>query len=168
VQPGTVGNIEAGQRKQPRNLVEIAAVLGVSPLWLKSGKGPKHPSNAGDMPPQAQDVSQARNTMATQRVTWEQLMGADLSRPFELVVTDDALAPDIYRGCIARLDPARQPQAGRPVLVRDAEGRHYRRDYQVGAAGRWQAVARQRGFAPLDSEADGLVVVATMQGVDWP
>jgi len=95
-------------------------------------------------------------------------MTADLSQPFELVVEDDALAPEIFKGCIARFDPAREPAPGRPVLVRDASGRPYLRDYQTGPAGRWQAVARARGFAPLDSEADGLQLVAVMKGFDWP
>ena len=95
-------------------------------------------------------------------------MTADLSQPFELEVEDDALGPDIFKGCVARFDSGRQPAPGRPVLVRDASGRHYLRDYQAGTSGRWQAVARARGFAPLDSEADGLQLVAVMKGYDWP
>lgn len=116
----------------------------------------------------AHDLSQLRNTLPLQRYEWEGLMGADLSQPFELEVIDDALGPDIFRGCIVRLDPKRAVEAGRPVLVRDRENRFYLRDYQVGAGGRWQAVARQRGYAPLDSEADGLELIAVMKGFDWP
>lgn len=116
----------------------------------------------------AQEMIHARRIVSWPKLAWETLMTADLSEPFELDVVDDALGPDIFRGCVVRLDPRRQPEAGRPILVRDRAGRFYLRDYQLGAAGRWQAVARQRGFAPLDSEADGLEIVAVMRGFDWP
>ena len=153
--------------------------LGVHSAWLLDGTPPKSlavgpkiaplphrsPSFGGAV---AQDMSQARPIVELPRYKWEQLMTADLSQPFELVVEDDALAPEIFKGCIARFDSGRQPAPGRPVLVRDASGRHYLRDYQAGASGRWQAVARARGFAPLDSEADGLQLVAVMKGYDWP
>jgi transcriptional regulator with XRE-family HTH domain len=39
VSQGTIGNIESGLRKNPRELLAIAAALGVSPDWLKTGKG---------------------------------------------------------------------------------------------------------------------------------
>lgn len=116
----------------------------------------------------AHTESQFRRTLQLPRVTWGQLMGVDLSQPFELEVVDDALGPDIYRGCVARLDPNRQPEAGRPVLVRDRTGAYYLRDYETAANGRWRAVARQRGYAPLDSEDDGLQLIATCRGFDWP
>lgn len=41
VSQGTIGNIEAGLRKRPRDLLAIAAALGVNPGWMESGKGPK-------------------------------------------------------------------------------------------------------------------------------
>ena len=40
VSQGTIGNIESGIRKNPRELLAIAAAAGVQPLWLKSKKGP--------------------------------------------------------------------------------------------------------------------------------
>lgn len=116
----------------------------------------------------AHEVIQGRRIVSWPKLAWETLMDADLNEPFELDVVDDALGPDIFRGCVVRLDPRRPPEAGRPVLVRDRAGRFYLRDYQLGGAGRWQAVARQRGYAPLDSETDGLAIVAVMKGFDWP
>lgn len=38
VSQGTIGNIESGIRKRPRELLAIAAALGVSPEWLENGK----------------------------------------------------------------------------------------------------------------------------------
>lgn len=43
VSQGTIGNIESGLRENPRELLAIAAAVGVSPQWLKSGQGPKNP-----------------------------------------------------------------------------------------------------------------------------
>ncbi len=41
VSQSTIGNIESGSRKSPRELLAIAAAVGVSPEWLKTGKGPQ-------------------------------------------------------------------------------------------------------------------------------
>lgn len=40
VSQGTIGNLEAGIRKRPRDLLSLAKALGVSAQWLESGKGP--------------------------------------------------------------------------------------------------------------------------------
>lgn len=42
VTQSTIGNIESGGRKNPRELLAIAAALGVSAEWLKTGKPPRH------------------------------------------------------------------------------------------------------------------------------
>lgn len=146
------------------NHTRAALLCGVDPLWLANGQG--KPPNAA----LAHVVTESSHIVTPTKIDWGDLMGLELDRPFELVVLDDALAPEIYAGCLAQFDPvdARPPVAGRPVLVRDRDGAHYLRDFQRGPGGRWQAVARQRGFAPLDSESDGLLIVATMKGVTWP
>lgn len=41
VSAGTIGNIESGIRKNPRELLAIAAATGVSAEWLKTGRGAK-------------------------------------------------------------------------------------------------------------------------------
>lgn len=41
VSQGTIGNIESGARKNPRELLAIARVLNVEPEWLKTGKPPR-------------------------------------------------------------------------------------------------------------------------------
>lgn len=50
VSPGTIGNIESGTRKQPRELLAIAAALRVTPTWLQSGTLPMRPSNIEEAP----------------------------------------------------------------------------------------------------------------------
>jgi transcriptional regulator with XRE-family HTH domain len=66
VAPGTIGNIEAGTRKNPRELLAIAAALGVNPQWLKSGEGPEGASQA------AQSIQPAQ-TMPTLALALERL-----------------------------------------------------------------------------------------------
>lgn len=39
VAQGTIGNAESGVRKRPRELLQLAAALGASPVWLESGRG---------------------------------------------------------------------------------------------------------------------------------
>ena len=39
VKPQAIQSIEAGRVHRPRALLEIADVLGVSPMWLSSGEG---------------------------------------------------------------------------------------------------------------------------------
>ncbi|SFU99367.1 SOS-response transcriptional repressor LexA (RecA-mediated autopeptidase) [Paenacidovorax caeni] len=41
VSQGTIGNIESGLRKRPRDLLAIAEALNVSPKWLETGDVPK-------------------------------------------------------------------------------------------------------------------------------
>jgi phage repressor protein C with HTH and peptisase S24 domain len=43
VSQGTIGNIETGLRKRPRELLAIASALNVDPSWLESGRGVMNP-----------------------------------------------------------------------------------------------------------------------------
>lgn len=97
-------------------------------------------------------------------------MSSDLGRPFLLKLWENALAPEFEAGGVARFDPVslRDPAPGRPVLVKDSADNFYVRDYVEGAAGRWQASSRARGFLTLDSLDHGLTLVAVMRGYDWP
>jgi hypothetical protein len=115
----------------------------------------------------AHSVSDLRPIVQLQILTWGELMAADLSGRFGLFLRDDALAPEYPAGTTIRFDATRPPRPGWPVLVKDAAGAFYVRDYIEGAGGRWRAEARQRGYATLDSVADGLHLVGVMFGADW-
>lgn len=132
----------------------------VYPEWLEL---------APKVEPLAHDMSQARNYPPVKTVSWRELPMLDLTKPFELEVIDGAFGEDYPAGCVMRLDPNRKPKAGWPLLAKDKRGKYYLRDYQQGAGESWKAVARvPRGFDPLDSVDDGLVVVAVMNGVMYP
>ncbi|MFG5779898.1 XRE family transcriptional regulator [Comamonas sp. J-3] len=49
VSQGTIGNIETGLRKRPRELLAIASALGVDPAWLESGKGHKQQAQSASV-----------------------------------------------------------------------------------------------------------------------
>jgi transcriptional regulator with XRE-family HTH domain len=51
VSQGTIGNIESGDRKQPRKLLAIARALYCNPEWLETGKGEWDGAKAGSAPP---------------------------------------------------------------------------------------------------------------------
>lgn len=44
VSQSTIGSYESGERCSSRNIAQIAAVLGVSPYWLETGKGEENPA----------------------------------------------------------------------------------------------------------------------------
>lgn len=48
VSAGTIGNVESGIRKAPRELLAIARALKVNAEWLKAGKGPKSAEPRGE------------------------------------------------------------------------------------------------------------------------
>lgn len=58
-----------------------------------------------------------------------------------------------------------QPRAGDGVLVRDDDGNHFFRIYRERRPGHWEAAALNPAFQALNSERDGLHVLAVMTAV---
>lgn len=89
VSPGTIGNLETGIRKNPRELLAIAAALGVRPEWLKTGKGDPEPQHQGA-------ISLAGNVdyPAVRRVRFKLSAGAS---GFAVEYLDDDDAPIVFR-----------------------------------------------------------------------
>lgn len=55
-----IGNIESGERKSLRNLIEVARVLNCDPGWLYDGKGAKPMGGRAQL---LADIRQATNAM---------------------------------------------------------------------------------------------------------
>lgn len=84
---------------------------------------------------------------------------------FRSIVPDDAMGPEYPRGCTVNFSTTEGPPRARDlVLVADADGTVYFREFQVGRGNRWQAVALVSGYQPLDSITDGLRVLAISMG----
>jgi len=59
VSQGSIGNVEAGIRKRPKELLSIATALRVSPLWLETGRGPKDANIYDVLPAASPSVAQS-------------------------------------------------------------------------------------------------------------
>lgn len=148
---------------------QLAALYGVDATWLATGLG---------KPPGWQDFQTADGGRASPPVAHElsqfkpqhgpHIRWGDLMRPEELpplfwtTVPDDSMAPRALAGkrvCFALDEPAK-PGAG--VLVQDAGGAYFFRRYVAGPGKRWTAEAINPDYAALDSERDGLKVVAVL------
>lgn len=84
---------------------------------------------------------------------------------FRVEVPDDAMADRVMKGHLVRFDKRIDPRPGDGVLVADTSGAWYFRQYSPGAQGRFSAVARNSAYQMLDSERDGLEVLAVLVGV---
>jgi len=116
----------------------------------------------------ALDLSQARPILATPRIEWEQLMQDGLPERFDLVLRDDALGEQGKKGEIGKFSTIARPIEGRGVLFTDRDRNPYVRIYQLRTVGRWAAVsANPQAYGTLDSEQDGLQLLAVMVGLQW-
>jgi hypothetical protein len=96
-------------------------------------------------------------------VTWQSLASRSSDvRMFWVALVDDAMAPRAPRGHKVCFDRRETPQPGDGILVRDRHGDLHFRQYRAAAAGRWTAHALNDAYAPLDSERDGLEVLAVL------
>lgn len=85
-----------------------------------------------------------------------------LAQIFWTTLPDDSMAPRAPAGKKVCFDRRLKPQPGDGVLVKDAAGGVYFRIYRSGPAGRWKAAALNDAYDPLDSERDGLEVLAVL------
>jgi SOS-response transcriptional repressor LexA len=138
VSQGTIGNVEAGLRKNPRELLSIALVLGVEPEWLKTGKGPKHrtasvtdgPEIKGQIPliswVQAGDWNGAHDPLQPgDAERWLECPVTHSERTYALRVRGDSMtAPhgnsrSYPEGCIIFVDPLRKsPVNGARIIAK--------------------------------------------------
>lgn len=63
VSAGTIGNIEAGTRQRPQELLAIAAAVKVNAEWLKSGRGPRAAPDPGAPPAPPRDFNDSGRKM---------------------------------------------------------------------------------------------------------
>jgi hypothetical protein len=92
-------------------------------------------------------------------------MQYELGREFQTVMPDASMAPDVPKGATVILVTGVEPEPGDYVLLVDSHGHHSLREYRLVRPGHWQAHALNPAFLPLDSERDGLRVLAVFEGV---
>jgi hypothetical protein len=100
-------------------------------------------------------------------LVWAQLMFTDTEvRRFRAAMPDDSMAPRLRQGQIARFDRDLEARPGDAVLVQDDHGRMYVRMYRERRPGLWEAHCVNDAYQSLDSERDGLQLVAVLTGVE--
>ncbi len=166
---GAIGNA-ISRNTPPKKLRQVAIALGVREEWLETGSLPKRVAEL------AHAVSQDSVTVAPQRdpelVPWGELGMRELPEAFAVEVPDDAMAPIIRRGMrceFKKLHPDVQLTSDHIVLLHDVDENWYVRHYVPQPRKRWQAAAENAKFGPpMDSERDGLTVIAVLTKIVWP
>lgn len=145
-----------------------ARFLGVSSEWLATGKGAQRiPQMAETFPsggaPLAELSSSPYNPIPT--FVWGDELES-VRGEFRIAAPDDAMAPRVRAQQMVVFSAGVDPRPGDGVLVVDAGGVQYFRQYQQRRPGHWQAVADNPAFQPLDSAQDGLRVLAVLIAVE--
>lgn len=135
---------------------EIEGKLNLTRLSLDE------PLTAGVYTPPSARPRDLNNAEDAPHVLWGDLMTNE-SPLFWVSLPDDAMAPRAPAGKMICFDRRETARAGDGVLVRDRDGALYFRLYRAAAGGRWTAAALNPSFEPLDSERDGLQVVAVLK-----
>jgi transcriptional regulator with XRE-family HTH domain len=122
--------------------------------------------------PLAQQLSQAVESMTPTTIQWGSLLSQQLPSRFRLVLQDDSMTlddpPSMREGHWAEFERSEEAPAGSVVLLSDGEGNVYIRKKVQKTPGRWEAHARRAAdYLPLDSEADGLRILAVQVGQGW-
>lgn len=153
--PGRDGAKNLGEE----NARKIEAAAGKHNGWLDR----QHPNERPAAAEVAHDLSQWKIEHAPV-ITWEQLMQNEkLPTLFWAELQDDAMSPRAPRGRRICFDSTVDPSPGDGVLLADSSGGLHFRQYRAGAAGRWIAHALNPAYQDLDSERDGLRVLAVLK-----
>lgn len=115
---------------------------------------------------EAQTLSYPLLRIPEKPMSWGQLkMLAELPDRFEVLLEDDAMAPDFPAGTVIRFRRGGDAKIGNRVLLRDAQGDLHFREYrqELNADG-WAGHATGRGFATIRPGEHGARVVAIKTG----
>ena len=142
--------------------IKICTKWNLSPRWLAFGEGPML---AGSEFPVSHGVS--HQSFDHPLLTREQMMTmGELPARFTFVLDDDAMGEHGRAGTEVLFLATGAAKVGAGVLVRDKDGGlHVRRKAQGRSDAHWLAVAPNRMFRDLDSQADGLQILAVWRGV---
>ena len=147
------------------SVIGLCELTGWNQKWWATGRGPRDPN---DKTPhelgEAQQLSLSAFTIPPQ-VKWGELMQMQkLPARFSVAMPDDSLAGKIERGTVLIFDSEATPTPGHGVLLKDREGVLYVRRYVHVRGNQWQAHSTNDAYSVMDSERDGLVILAAMCG----
>lgn len=164
----------SGETKRLRadNLRKAAEYLHCSRDWLETGVGSpgwadeQHPEEGAKPRGAVAHILSDTQVSYAPRFTWEQIMQLPALPPtFRVAAVDDSMAPRVKAGEVVEFAVGEAPRPGDGVLVRDSTGALYFRIYRQRRPGAWEAHPVNDAFQALESERDGLSVVAVLVGV---
>lgn len=138
-----------------------ASALGVSAIWLATGEGEMTPPQMGV----AQVLILDEVTVPSTRTIDELRQMSAVPPSFRLLAPDDALSPKVPRGMPLIMSATNTASPNQVILVRDRSGGLHLRRYGQ-AVGGWRAIATNDAYLTLESERDGLELVAALRWVD--
>lgn len=89
----------------------------------------------------------------------------ELPTLFEVEIPDDAMFPRVKAGQVVTFDSRETAKPGDGVLIADRDGQWHFRRYRQGRGTNWEASAENEAYATMESERDGLTVLAVLVGV---
>lgn len=180
ISQGTISDAELMGQSSGK-VAEFAALYRVDAVWLATGEGPapawwdkaqdedwtpeQHALAGMDTPSVAHHVSHHKFEDAPVTIAWGSILTEPLKSEFQTVMPDASMEPDVPRGARVIFITGTEPVPGDWVLCSDNESNLYLREMRQHRPGRWNAHALNPAFLPLDSELDGLRVVAVFDGV---
>lgn len=166
----SIGKLEAAEA--------IERATGYSALLVAKGMGPKrvqgwmpdhHPKVGPGLGAPgsgvAHPLSEAKFEDAPTVIAWERILKEPLKAEFQTLMPDASMEPDVPRGARVIFVTGEEPVPGDWVLCKDSDSNLYLREMRQIRPGRWEAHAINPAFLPMDSERDGLSVVAVYDGV---
>lgn len=114
----------------------------------------------------SQEPVQLLAPRATPRLVWGEAMPAALPATFAVAIPDDSMAPRVKRGDVVRFQTGLTPSPGDGVLVRDAAGRWFFRQYRERRPGEWEAHPINAAYQPLDGSREDLRILGVLVGIE--
>lgn len=161
--PQTISNWkQRGLSKDGAIKAERLYAVSVDHLLTGAGK------SAEKAPLQAQLMSLSARTVVPLQLRWEELLPMEETpEEFQVALPDDAMAPEAKAGWLVQFDSRQEPKFGNGILVRDRTGTLHFRRYRQGV-GMWLARPDNENFVTLESERDGLEILAVAKFVLKP
>lgn len=135
VAQSTIAGLESGYRKGSAKLAQIAHALGISPIWLATGKGEMcqgliqntrpGPEIRGSVPliswVQAGDYAEAIDHLSPGEGERIETTVPVKAHTYALRVTGDSMEPEFPEGCIIIVEPDMDPHHGDYIIVKNGE-----------------------------------------------
>lgn len=171
-----ISKIETGRILKTTGIGRLAAVLGVSSMWLELGADPEPDFILSAQAPRVYGVSIAQPHTVREtppRLYWGEITTMlSLPAAFETELPDNAMAHaplPCPKGTVVTFRRHQgPPPVGEAVLVRCKRGQVYFRECRAKLDGGWIAHAYGAAFPSLDSAADELQILGVFDGLRAP